>query len=624
MPFLRANLLAIALAFVCGFGCSSCPTWQEPSIPRVSLYTAAANSVYLASSPCDSAGYRAAIDKQMARYAATGDPEIAQDLSETFVALAVEADQARHSSTAGWYYLATVYSWKTLSDGATSPALWNRASIVYHKGLARLVTIAQHNGAYQPGQAMEVMTPYGPVHIQLVAHEFAWQPSDFQELFPVGEYDTSVVTRKHRRSGYGLPLVVRRCHPTCAYIEEASLPNGICFAATAVLTPNENECSGLPTGIPTSATLSLYNPLNTATIEVQGESLPLASDITAPFAFSAISQGDSDFWLTSFLDPNDRADDGLFLLEPHQPEKIPVVFIHGLLSSPATWVDMANDLRAHPGFNEHYQIWAFRYSTGGPFLEAATLLRQQMTQLIALVDPQGTDPAMGDIVLLGHSMGGLVARLQTFDSGCQLWNAVANRPLDEIVTSEQIRARLAEQFFFQAQPSVRRVVYLATPHLGSEWADRPLGKLGSALVRPQAATVQRHRQLIRDNPGVFSAELQRGIPTSIDMLEPQSPLLRTIRCQPTACWITLNSIIGTKHIPLFERPGDGIVPVPSALFPGVESELFVYAKHTEVHRNPNSTEEVWRILVQHLTESQCYTADEGLSIERPLANRTGR
>lgn len=604
MLFLRANLLAITLALTvtCCVGCSSCPTWRAPSIPGVSQSTAAANSVYLASNPCDPAGYRKAIDERIAWYEATGDPKIAQELSETFVALAVEADQARHSSVGGWYYLAAVYSWKTLSDGATSPALWSRASQVYCESLSRVVTIAQYNGCYQPGRAMQVETPYGPVQIRLHAHEFPWQPSDFQELYPVGEYETSVITRKHRRPGYGLPIVVRRSHPTCAYIEEANLIDGLCFAATAVLTPNDDECPGTLGGIPRSATLSLYNPLNTATIEECGESLPLAADVTAPFAYHAINQGDSDFWLTSFLDPDAAADDGLFLIEPYQPGKIPVVFIHGLLSSPATWVDLANDLRAHPGFNEHYQIWAFRYSTGGPFLEAGAQLRREMSQLISMVDPQGCDPALEQIVLLGHSMGGLVARLQTFDSGCQLWNAVANRPLDQIVTDEQTRALLAEQFFFQAQTSVKRVVYLATPHLGSEWANRPIGRLASAMVRPRPGIERRHQQLIRDNPGVFSGELERSIPTSIDMLDPQSPLLRTIRCQPTACWIKLDSIIGTKHIPVFEKPGDGIVPINSALFPGVESQLFVYAKHTEVHRNQDSTSEVWRILQQHLGE----------------------
>ncbi|MCA9102507.1 MAG: alpha/beta fold hydrolase, partial [Planctomycetales bacterium] len=425
----------------------------------------------------------------------------------------------------------------------------------------------------------------------------------FQQLYPVGDYATSNVLRRYARPGYGVPLVVRRTQHTGRYCEEAFLTNDATFAATAMLFPQQAACADASTPIPTQATLALYDPLNPPALDSGGGASPLATDTTAPLAFGSISRGDSDFWLTAFIEPDDFTDDRLAMLEPYQPGKIPVIFVHGLLSSPSTWTDLVNDLRAQSEFSQRYQVWEFRYETGAPFLAAAARLRRELKQLITTIDPHGADPALQDIVLVGHSMGGLVARLQTVDSGDALWNVIANEPLEQIVTDPATRAQLAELFFFEAQPSVRRVIYLATPHLGSEWANRPIGRLASSLVRREPQIERRHRQLAAANPGVFSPEIRDRIPTSIDMLDPDSPSLRAIWCLPTAPWITTHSVIGTEHPPLFVPPGDSVVSVESAEHPGTVSRVFVCATHTHVQRDTDTTNEVWRILSEHVASA---------------------
>jgi pimeloyl-ACP methyl ester carboxylesterase len=604
VPILRSilSLIVVALSLAGADGYCSCATWSEPPPPRVSDRHEISEAHVLATVNCDHGGHRTRVDALLAQFAASRDPRLAYDLSEYFTRLAVKAEQSEHPSCAGWYYLASAYSWIALNEGTANPSLWNRACDVYHKSVARLITVAQHDCTYIPGHGFNVDTAYGPVHIQLVANGFVWQLGDFQQLYPVGEYETSTVSRQYRRAGFGVPLVVRRVQPTGAFAEEAFIAKDVSFAATAVLTPVDIPTSGGMCLVPTSATLSLYNPLNPPGVEGGDGQSRMATDITAPFAFGSIIRRESDFWLTSFINPNDAADDGLLMLEPYQPGKIPVIFVHGLLSSPATWIDLANDLRAQSEFARHFQIWAYRYATGGPFLDAAARLRRDMTQLIATVDPKRKDAALGEIVLLGHSMGGLVAKLQTVDSGGQLWAAVANQPLEQIVTNPAVRQKLSEHFFFKAHPDVRRVVYLATPHLGSRWSKRPIGRLGAALVRPRPDVLQQHRQLMDSNPGVFSPEMQDGMPTSIDMLDPDSRSLQTIRSLPNAPWVKLHSIVGTKHTPVLDEPGDSVVSINSARYPGAESELFVHAKHTHVHRDPHTVAEVWRILRQHLAE----------------------
>src|SRR5262249_13208370 len=144
---------------------------------------------------------------------------------------------------------------------------------------------------------------------------------------------------------------------------------------------------------------------------------------------------------TGFLSADkiqDRA--GIYMFEPYQPGKIPVVMVHGLLASPLTWTTMFNDLRADPQLRERYQFWFYLYPTGNPYLATAADLRQELTRLRAELDPAGKDWTLDHMVLVGHSMGGLVSRLLTADSGDDFWKLVADRPLDDLKIAPDTRA----------------------------------------------------------------------------------------------------------------------------------------------------------------------------------------
>ena len=66
------------------------------------------------------------------------------------------------------------------------------------------------------------------------------------------------------------------------------------------------------------------------------------------------------------------------LIHPYDPNKIPILFIHGLISSPISWQNLTNDLCSDPEILEHYQPWFFLYPTGQPVLESAAQLRQDL------------------------------------------------------------------------------------------------------------------------------------------------------------------------------------------------------------------------------------------------------
>ncbi len=406
---------------------------------------------------------------------------------------------------------------------------------------------------------------------------------------PCGDYESPKLSQAFRSRGLGVPLVVER---------QTNAPQPFtqreqAFAATAVLRSNADG---------TGALLEFYDPLRVTTVEMSGRQVALARDLTAPFAFAARNEGRQ--WLDNFLRPGSAgAGDGLFMIEPYQPGKIPVVFVHGLLSDPFTWVDLANELRARPDLNARFQWWGFRYATGEPFFTSAAVLRQQLVELRRKYDPAASDPALSQMVLIGHSMGGLVAKLQVTESEDRLWRAAARQPFATMVTTEETRQILAEAFFFQPSSAVKRVLFIGTPHRGSNWARRPAGRLGSALVKPSEEADQRLRQLQRDNPNLFRDELRDRFPTSIDLLEPQSPLLNATASLPFSRGVCLHSIIGTGKPSWGGEPSDGVVPVASARLVGVASEIEVDAKHEALNKDPATTVEVIRILREHLRQS---------------------
>ncbi len=183
-----------------------------------------------------------------------------------------------------------------------------------------------------------------------------------------------------------------------------------------------------------------------------------------------------------------RGQTGIRMLAPYQPGKIPVVLVHGLLSSPLTWAPVINDLQADPTLGERYQFWYYYYPTGAPYLASAAELRRQLEQLRKEVDPRHEDPALDNMVFVGHSMGGLISKLMTVDSGDDFWHLVSKEPFDKLNLPNSARADLEQTYFFQRESCVKRVHFHrhAAPRLEAESvAAGPIGGAsGEHAARP--------------------------------------------------------------------------------------------------------------------------------------------
>ncbi len=508
------------------------------------------------------------------------------------------------------YFVACEAAWDAIYSCPEAPDVFGQAAIEYAANLDGFLTSTLVLGRHDSDIGIMVGPPQKRFVVPIVCRGLPVDASAIEAVVAEPPPADKRIGRCHLRSGFGVPVSVRIRRP-CGSDVESFMPSRQSIAATAVLRfprppakPRAIEAVPGPVARdPAPAILDLVNPVEAGGLQVGSGWQGLAADFTAPLLdmLEAMPpQGVAGFLQsTSVAVAGGSSRPTLRLLEPYQPGKIPVVFIHGLASDEGTWFDMLNELRTQPSFHRCYQPWVLNYPTGSSFLRVSLVMRRQLREAREKLDPHRRDPALDRMVLVGHSMGGLHAKLQVVRPGDGLWNAVATRPIETVRLPDELRRDFIEQFYFEPLPSVRRVVYIATPHGGASLASRAAGQAASLLVRrpPEAQAI--HREIIEANPGVATPEFARAVPTTIDVLEPSSPLLAVLRAITPSCGVTTHSIIGDVHDSLTTGPGDCIVPVSSARERGVASEIFVPATHTKVHHHPIAVAELSRILEEH-------------------------
>lgn len=326
---------------------------------------------------------------------------------------------------------------------------------------------------------------------------------------------------------------------------------------------------------------------------------PIRQSPDVPARVGGLDEFNKKSGFLAFLQPGESQQTSeLLLLEPYRRGRIPVVFVHGLLSSPATWKTMIAELQRDETIRARYQFWVFRYPTGGSYMQASADLRERLRSTLDWLDPSATDASLRRMVLIGHSMGGLVSKLQVTHSDDRLWKAVARRPFDELKADTKVRSKVKRILFFEPLPFVQRVVFIATPHRGSQWTESSLGKLGRWFVEFPERTQRDFMQLLQLNNDIFVSTPTR-VPTSIDHLAPDSPILQATRNLRFRRGVKLHSIVANGPKLPDGTAGDGVVSLASAELPAAHSTLQVQATHTSVNGNAKAVVEVLQILKRH-------------------------
>ena len=307
--------------------------------------------------------------------------------------------------------------------------------------------------------------PFGTVQVVVNSSAFEWHNRRIVTLLPVQDIAIRGLANRYRRPGIGAPLAAST-QPIAAEQGMQVAPR-MKLPMTAVLrldAPRRQLAQ-----LELRATLDLYNTYDVATATLGGKTVPLEADDTAVLAYVLASPEIWERELKAFFSGvfSESTPTQLASIDVYRPGRIPVVFVHGTASSAGRWGDMVNDLLDDPRIRERYQFWFFTYDTGNPVLYSAALLREALRDAVHKLDPTGVDPALSEIVVIGHSQGGLLTKAMVVDTGDRVWNAIANKPLDQIDLSPERRELLREAVFIKPLPNVRRVVFIATPHRGS-------------------------------------------------------------------------------------------------------------------------------------------------------------
>lgn len=432
--------------------------------------------------------------------------------------------------------------------------------------------------------------PVGQITLDFSHTEFPWELNLFDKFFLADEFKVRGMSVRVREPGVGTPLLA-----VSRTVENLRVTR----TAPATLLLRVNSSLGEISDGHGNGKLELYSVFDRASVQIGNLTVPLEADLTTHRAYT---MNQSFVWRAErlqFLNPAKALKSQLVQTSPYRPGLLPVVFVHGTFSSPIWWSEMINTLSADPELRSRYQIWMFLYSSSNPILVSAGELRQSLTNLVHKLDPQGKDPALRQMVIIGHSQGGLLTKLTATDTGSRLWVAVSEKPIEEIKGKEE-KTLVREIFCPEPLPEVKRVVFISTPHRGSYRAGHLVRNLVRKLVSTPAWMLRKSRVLANLSEQVDLLRESRGKLTSVDGMSPKSPTMLALAEIPVAPNVHAHSIIAVEaKFPEVHTGNDGVVEYKSAHVDYVESEFVVRSYHS-CQDKPETIEEVRRILHEHL------------------------
>lgn len=431
-------------------------------------------------------------------------------------------------------------------------------------------------------------------------------PSEYVSIEPASSIGLEGLTNRYRRPGVGVSLVACRSRRNGDGLEEYIPRVGTCLPLTAVVRFPDGGCQGAEC----AAQFELINSVTTETYVTPKGDLPLAADFTAPIAAVVDKTGMGDWdGLFDAIDGNEDLlkNTGFYTLEPYDVDKIPLITVHGLFSNPLTWLNVHNELMGDANIRKNYKVWHYLYPTNLPILENAKTFREKLNQLEAYLKAhQQNGAAPKGMVIIGHSMGGLLTRSTVVDSK-PLMEYFLEDPKRISKLDDESASEVRSYLDFKPNPAVDRVIFVAVPHRGSSIADNWVGMIGRWLLSTPKTIMQKTAQAARGARNLLRPDLQTafdaGQATSISGLSEKSPALQGLSKTTIDPGIPFHSIIGDQGLGNTPDSSDGVVAYHSSHVDGAQSELIVPADHT-AHAHPQALLEIRRILRQHLDESQ--------------------
>lgn len=490
------------------------------------------------------------------------------------------------------YLTAAVYAYSFLFGQSKEAApskydnRFRQACVFYNRSLAKGLATGKQGRVILKNETRNL--PIGSLAISIRADKFIADVSRFDFFLSADEYLVRGFKVRSRQAGLGAPLI------GVAAKNELGMKN---VPLTVFLRLEEGRMDS--TGRFARAELELYSAFDDLELDINGGSVPLETDVTTAIAYALDDPAIWSLELRRFFFLKERIEPQLVMVQQYDKGKIPVVFVHGTASELIWWMEMFNTLRGDMLLNSRYQFWFFRYNSDQPVVVSAAAFRQILQDKIQELDPQRQDPALDQMVVIGHSQGGLLTKMAVVDTGDRLWRSVSDTPLDQMTIDAQDRDMLHSYMFIKPLPFVKRVVFIATPHRGSFLAKDWVGSLFRRIASLPVNVIKGARSFVAMERRLkLPIQLEGRLPTSIDSMSPSNPVLLELADTPIVPGVTAHSIIAIKDDVNNKEGNDGVVEYRSAHLPGVASEFIVKSPHS-CQQHPLTIEEVRRILVEH-------------------------
>lgn len=549
---------------------------------------------------------------------------LASDRGASATLFAIAELSFKHAEDTGrrdYFLAATVYAYAFLfpNDHAERTREFDPrvriAADLYNRGLTR--GFATADGSSVDLRAGTYPLPFGQqLEVDFDQQSLEWANRWLYDFIPVAELEVRGLGARFRSPGIGSPLAASMAPLDSGPVEWGYVPPTMKVPVTALLRIEDPR--GQVAHPVVAAHLRVYNRYEVEDVEIAGERVPLEVEPSATLAYG-LSRSRVWGWERFGIFRGDlissESEQQLAFVEPYRPGRIPVVFVHGTASSPGRWANMLNVLANVRQLRGRFQFWFFFYDTGNAIPYSALRLRQALSEAVSRLDPEGRDPALRQMVVIGHSQGGLLTKMTAIDSGDRFWNGISSRPLDELQVSEPTRDLLREVFFFEPLPFVTRLVFIATPHRGSALADGSLANWLAGFVRLPQTLAGATGELVSGNPDALRFDPRRPTFGSVYGMRPGSVLLETLVETPVAPGVTAHSIIPVRgDLPPYGQ-SDGVVSYDSAHLDWVASELVVPRTGHSAQQSPIAIEEVRRILIEH-ADVVCAASGVGCAPQR--------
>ena len=435
-------------------------------------------------------------------------------------------------------------------------------------------------------------------HVEVQFRALPDSLGDHLHLELADQVDMQILNTRYAQQGFGVAVVAAA--PPCLHRPICALypPEGVLRPATVWLegAPATSHDSEQPV-------LVVQNPIAQAVHTVDHTSYQLAEDVSAPYEqlLERSKLRRLGWWgLIGGQEIGRRA--GLFLLDDYDPTKTPVIMIHGLGSSPLIWAPLSNAIMGDAELHRRYQIWHIVYQSNAALLIERLRVQDYLDTAWKAVDPTATAPARQGVVLVGHSMGGVIARLLCSQSTPALWSAAFTVPFGSLHGSAEDLALLKGVFEFKPYAGIDELVFMASPQQGSPTAGDWFGRLAQDLAWRHIPEMDRLQRISTENPGALQASLISGTYrishlSSVTSLMPDEPVSMVDETLMPVAGVRYHNIAGS--LPGEDPPSDGYVPLKSALLPGAESTLIIKAGHHGVPRDPQAIAAVLTILRKH-------------------------